>query len=124
VGETRVAALLADFARAAVTGDHVALDALLDDDFEFVSAHARVMGREQRLAALSHSAAILARLEFGEIAVREWADSAVVRAGFAAEFRPDAGTVRTDRGVSTFVLVRRGTAWRICHQHNSHIGGV
>jgi hypothetical protein len=115
------AGLVDEFARAVVAGDRAALEELLDPDFEFVSADGRVLTRDRRLAVLTAGAGTLARLEFTERRVREWGPSAILRTRFLAEFRPDAAGVRTDRGISSFLLVRRREGWRICHQHNSHL---
>ena len=120
-----MAAILDGFAAAVVAGDHAALDALLDADYQFVSAQARVVGRERRLATLVSGARVLARLEFAEPDLRELGETALVRAAFTASFRPDGDFVRVDRGVSTFVFVRRDPGrWRLVHQHNSHVDGA
>ncbi|HEU5333615.1 MAG TPA: nuclear transport factor 2 family protein [Actinocrinis sp.] len=122
MSDPRLDGLLDEFARAVVGADRAALERLLGPDFEFVSADGRVFTRERRLAALAAGAASLVRLEFTERRVREWGPAAVLRARFLAELRPEAGGVRVDRGVSSFVLVRRREGWRIRHQHNSHLG--
>lgn len=121
MAEPELDGLLDTFAGAVTTGDRAALDDLLSPDFEFVSAEGRVFTRDQRLAALVAGAAMLARLEFTDRSVRAWGPAAILRARFLAESRAGAGGVRTDRGVSSFVLLRRGERWRICHQHNSHL---
>jgi len=114
--------LLDEFAVAVVGGDRAAMEELLGPDFEFVSADGRVLTREQRLAALAAGAGSLARLEFTDRRLHAWGPAAILRARFVAEFRPDAGGVRIDRGVSSFMLRRGREGWRICHQHNSHRG--
>ena len=118
--DPRLDGLFDAFARAVVAGDRSALESLLDLDFEFVSAEGRVFTRDQRLDALTSGA--LARFEFTDRRVREWGSAAVLRARFLAEFHPDAAGVRVDRGVASFVLLHRREGWRICHQHNSHLG--
>ena len=118
--DPRLDGIFGEFARAVVTGDRAALESLLDLDFEFVSAEGRVFTRDQRLDALTSGA--LACFEFSDRRVRAWGSAAVLRARFLAEFHPDAAGVRVDRGVASFVLVRRGEGWRVCHQHNSHLG--
>lgn len=116
----RLDGLLDAFAAAVVGGDRAVLESLLDPDFEFVSAQGRVFTRDQRLDALTSGA--LARLEFTtDRRVREWGPTAILRARFAAEFQPNAAGVRIDQGVASFMLLRRGEGWGICHQHNSHV---
>jgi ketosteroid isomerase-like protein len=115
-----IAAALDRYRAAILAGDRAALDALLDTDYEFVSAHARVMDRERRLTALTASAGNLADLAFSNLDIRMIDSVVIVRADFRAEFRPHAGRADPDHGVSTFVLSRNGNNWRLRHQHNSH----
>jgi ketosteroid isomerase-like protein len=115
-----IAAVLNKYRVAILAGDRPALDTLLDTDFEFVSANARVMDRERRLTALAASAPNLADLTFSNLDIRMIDNVVIVRADFHAEFRPHTGRVNRDHGVSTIVLSRTGDSWRLRHQHNSH----
>jgi uncharacterized protein (TIGR02246 family) len=115
-----VSAVVDQYTAAIVAGDCAALDALLDTDYVFVSAHAQVFNRERRLATLAASPEHLADLTLSNLDIRVVDSVAIVRAGFRAEFRPLNGRTDSDRGVSTLVLSRQGNRWRLRHQHNSH----
>jgi ketosteroid isomerase-like protein len=115
-----IAAVLDQYRAAILAGDRAALDTLLDTDYEFVSAHARVMDRERRLTALAASAGNLADLTFSNLDIRMIDNVVIVRADFRAEFRPHTGRLAPDHGVSTLVLSHNGNCWRLRHQHNSH----
>ena len=116
-----VSAVVDRYAAAIVAGDCAALDALLDTDFEFVSAHAQVINRERRLATLAASHEHLADFTHSNLDIRVVDSVAIVRADFRAEFRPCNGHTDPDRGVSTLVFSRQGDRWRLRHQHNSHV---
>ena len=115
-----MSAVLNQYSAAILAGDRAALDTLLDADYEFVSAHARVVDRERRLTTLTASPGNLADLTFSNLDVRVVDSVAIVRADFRAEFRPHTGRTDPDRGVSTLVFSRHGALWRLRHQHNSH----
>ena len=117
---SEIAAVLARYAAAILAGDHVALDTLLDADYEFISNHARVVDRERRLTTLTASPGILSDLTFSDLDVRIVESVAIVRADFSAVFQPHSGRTDPDRGVSTLILSRHGDRWRLRHQHNSH----
>jgi ketosteroid isomerase-like protein len=108
------------YRRAIIAADRGCLDELLDDDYQFISAHATVVDRERRLTALVAGYGHLADLAFSNVDIRLVAGVAVVRAHFRAEFRPHTGRTDPDRGVSTLVFARRAERWRLHHQHNSH----
>jgi ketosteroid isomerase-like protein len=115
-----ISAVLSQYRVAILAGDRAALDALLDGDYEFVSAQARVVDRDRRLATLAANPEILADLTFNDVDIRLADSVAIVRASFQAEFAPHTGRTAADRGVSTLVLSRHGEGWRLRHQHNSH----
>jgi|SRR5216683_1635113 uncharacterized protein (TIGR02246 family) len=120
VNAAEVATVLDHYAAAILAGDHATLDALLDADYQFVSARAQVVGRDQRLTTLAASPQILASLTFSDLDVRFTGSVALVRAAFIAEFRPHTGRTDPDHGISTFVFSRDHGRWRLRHQHNSH----
>jgi uncharacterized protein (TIGR02246 family) len=120
VGTDEIAAVLDQYVTAILAGDHAALDALLDPGYQFVSAHARVVGRQQRLTTLAAGPQTLAALTFDSPDVRIIGNVAIVRAAFTAEFQARSGRAGPERGISTLVFSRCHDRWRLCHQHNSH----
>jgi ketosteroid isomerase-like protein len=115
-----VSAVLERYRRAIIAGDRGCLDELLDDDYQFISARAGVVDREQRLTALVAGYGHLADLAFSNVHIRLVGGVALVRAHFRADFRPHTGRTDPDRGVSTLVFSRCADRWRLYHQHNSH----
>lgn len=116
-----LAAILSQYAAAILGGDREALDVLLDADYQFVSAQARVVDRDRRLTTLTASPQILTRLTFSDADVRITDTVAIVQAAFTAEFKAHTGRTKPDRGISTLVFFYRHGHWRLRHQHNSHL---
>jgi hypothetical protein len=72
--------MLDRYRTAIIAGDGGALDELLEDDYQFISARARVVDREHRLTALVAGHEHLADLTFSCVDIRLIDGIALVRA--------------------------------------------
>ncbi|HEX8005649.1 MAG TPA: nuclear transport factor 2 family protein, partial [Trebonia sp.] len=120
MSSAEIAAAVDRYAAAILAGDRAALDELLDPGYQFVSAHAHVVGRERRLNVLAGSPQSLAAFTFASPDVRIVGDVAIVCASFTAEFQAGTGRAGPDQGITTLVFSRSHGRWRLRHQHNSH----
>lgn len=120
--ETEIRELGSRWAEAELNGDTVTLEKLSTDDFTLVGPAGFVLTREQWLAGFRTGSLVTRSLDWDEVQVRTYGDTAVAigvrRQEAAYQGRPADGTFR-----GTHVAIRRDGAWRVVGVHLSPMGG-
>jgi ketosteroid isomerase-like protein len=103
-------------------GDVAALDGMAVEDFTLVGPLGFVLDREQWLARYQTGDLVTKSLNWDQVSVREYGDTAVAIGVHTqqAEFKgnPADGSFR-----ATHILVRREGSWRLAGIHLSPMGG-
>lgn len=110
----------ADYDRAIVTGDAAALDAILADDYSYVTAEGEVRDKVTQIAALTSGQMQIMSAGSEDVAIRWIGDDALMIGRFPARVRSGGRTVQIDERYSA-LWSREDGRWRLRHEHASLI---
>jgi len=110
------------WAAAEERGDTAVLAGLAADGFRLVGPLGFVLDREQWLARYSGGALVTEKLDWGDVEVRDFGDTAIA-IGVHDQVATHRGNPANGRFRATHVLVRAGDRWRLAGIHLSPIGG-
>ena len=118
--ERELMQLVKDFNRAVLKGDVAAQERILHEDYEHYGSRGTVENRSQYLENRKTGRITYEALEWDDIKVRLYGDTAIVTGHSTAKGKDEKGAF-DDQRLFTIVFLRRDGRWQVLHSHATPI---
>ena len=118
--ESQVREAAADYDRAIVTADASALDAIMSDDYVYVTAEGEVRDKPTQIVNLTSGRFQVMSAGSEDVQIRWIGDHALLIGRFPARIRSDEGQFPINERYSS-LWTRESGRWRLRHEHVSLI---